>query len=275
MVFASTAIELLAKAVLAEANVLLIAGWKDEASLLELAQSDPRRGIPVSVRTIGAETALGRAKKLGVPFDRYEKDLAALRKARNALMHIGSYDSTAVGDDLFDPWVRSMAALADHAGYTRSIVFGANADRVAQQMNEYADQIESLLARRVAAARRCWEEQAMDPADYELARKTLETDFARANSRDPAVQWLTCPICDLPANLFGELENKPDYDYADGHTYLAGVYRDFVPTGVHCETCGLNLDSKGLIERSEVLKKWHLAADDFSRLQDQIWEDKY
>ena len=58
VVFASTAIELLTKAVLAKVNVLLIAGGNKEASLLELALSDPLRGIPVSVQTIGAEAAV-------------------------------------------------------------------------------------------------------------------------------------------------------------------------------------------------------------------------
>ncbi len=275
VVFASTSIELLAKAVLAQVNVLLITGGNNEESLLGLARRDPRRGIPVSVRTIGAEAAIRRAKKLGVPFDRYEKDLATLRKARNVLMHIGSYDSTAVSEDPFDAWVRSMAALAEHAGYERSFVFGANADLVALQMNEYADQLEALLARRMAAAQRCWKEEAMVHEEYALRRDTLEADFARANSWDPSVQWLPCPVCELPAILFGELEDEPDWDYSDGESYIAGIYYEFVPTGVHCETCELDLDSRGLVERSEVLEQWDLSDDDRLRWEKQLWEPDY
>lgn len=275
VVFASTAIELLTKAVLAKVNVLLIAGPNNEAALLELALSDPRRGIPVSVQTIGAEAAIRRAKRLGVPFDMYERDLASLRKARNILMHIGSYDSTVVGDDPFDAWVRSMVALAEHAGYTRRFVFGANEDRVAHQMDDYSYQLEARLARRMAAAQRYWEEEPMDSAEYARTCRRLKADLARANSLDPAVQWLPCPVCGLPATLLGELEDKPDYDDVDGDFYLAGIYRDFTPTGVHCETCELDPDSRGLLERSLVLEEWHLADDDFSRLQKQLLEDAY
>ena len=78
------------------------------------------------------------------------------------------------------------------------------------QMNEYADQ----LARRMAAAQRYWEEELMAITEYALMRETLEADFVRANSWDPAVQWLPCPVCELPASLFGELEPEADWDYS-------------------------------------------------------------
>ena len=139
------------------------------------------------------------------------------------------------------------------------------------QMNEYADQ----LARRMAAAQRYWEEELMAITEYALMRETLEADFVRANSWDPAVQWLPCPVCELPASLFGELEPEADWDYSDGESYIAGVYFEFVPTGVHCETCELNLDSRGLVERSEVLEQWHLADEDRRRWEEQLWEPDY
>ncbi len=275
VVFAITSIELLAKAILAQVNVLLITDGNKEESLLRLARSDPRRGIPVSVRTIGAEAAIRRAKKLGVPFDRYEKDLAALRKARNVLMHIGSYDSTAVSKDPFDAWVRSMVALAEHAGYARNFVFGANTDLVELQMDEYADQLDALLARRMTSARRYWEQNPLSVAEYALRHGALKADFVRANSADPSVQWLPCPVCELPASLFGELEDEPDWDYSDGESYIAGIYYEFVPTGVHCATCELDLDSRGLVERSEVLEQWDLSDEDRCRWEDQLWEPDY
>lgn len=275
VVHASTAIELLAKAVLANVNILLIADTRSEARLLELAMSDPRSGILALTQTIGADRALQRARKMGVKFDRYAHDIDVLRHTRNGLMHSGVFDASKVGDAMFDAWVRSMVALTEHVGYHMRLVFGKNADLVAIQMSKYADQLETLLNQRIVAAQRRWDERRFSVDEYALRHERLELEFGRANVDDPAVQWIPCPVCGLPASLIGDLEPQADYDYADGESYLAGVYYEFVPTAIHCQTCRLNLDSTGLVDESRLLDQWELDEDDRLRWESEHWEPDY
>ena len=237
--------------------------------------SDPRKGIRVSARTIGADRALQRARKIGVQIDRYAHDIEVLRQARNGLMHSGVFDVSEVGDGTFDAWVRSMVALAEHVGYSRRLVFGNNAELVAIQMSKYADQLEALLNQRIAAAQRRWDERHMSRDEYTLRCERLELEFERANLDDPAVQWRPCPVCGLPASLVGDLEPQPDFDVADGYSYIAGIYHEFVPTAVHCQTCQLNLDSTGLVEQSNLLDQWQLDEDDQLRWESGYWEPDY
>ena len=258
VVCASTAIELLTKAVLAKVNLLLIASERSDERLMELARSNPRKGVPASVRTISAEVALRRAKLIGVRFDRYEKDLKALREARNSIVHSGSSSPLEDSAHSFDAWIRSMVALARHAAYPMSLVFGSNAELVEVQMKAYADQLEALSAQRIAAARRRWKDERVGFTSMaiERRREAIHSQLVGVNRADPSVQWIECPVCTLPAQVFGELEAEADWDYADGESYIAGIYHRFEPTGVHCQTCGLNLDSRGLVEKSAVLKQW-------------------
>jgi len=275
VVHAYTAIELLAKAVLAQINVLLIADDKRDQQMLELALSDPRKGIPASVRTITADAALQRTQKMGVPFDRYSKDLAALRKARNVIMHSGNFDTNAFATAWFDAWIRSMVALCEYAEYSLDLVFGKGARLVEYQMGQYADQLEDLWKERKAAALRRWqiERSSSDPATIARKREALQDEYSVENSEDPTIQWLPCPVCSLPALMVGDIEMQAEYAYKGGEDYLVGIYHEFVATDFRCQTCRLRLDSTRLIEESGLLDQWEIDEEDIHRWEDQVLED--
>ena len=285
VVSAATSVELLAKAVLARVNVLLIADEKHDKNLLALALSDLRNGLPSEARTITAAKALERAEALGVRFHRYGADLKALREARNSVVHSGNFDHTKVGDREFDAWVRSMAALCDseHGGYGRQDVFGDHADLVDLQMREYASALELLWMQCCTYAQQRWDQQkpSLTDAAYNLKRLRIEAELVEANFSDPTVQWAPCPVCGLPARLYGDLELEPHfethYEPYDGlytgdihgsWEEFVGMEYGFVPLGLYCRTCQLRLDSGALVEEAGVLGNWNLDHDDVAR-----WEE--
>ena len=277
VVHASTAIELLAKAVLAQVNLLLIAEERNEERLLDLARSDPRRGIPASVRTINADAALRRARKIGVPFDRYANDIDALRKARNTIMHTGSYDAATFDSAWFDAWVRSMVALSEYGKYSANLTFGRNAPLVELAMERYGSQLEGLWVQRQAAAQHRWKtaKAELDAIALTIRREMLQAEYSRAKSDDPRFHCLPCPVCGLPAIMMGEFDIDPDWDYSDDDPFWPDLDFEFVPTNLKCPTCGLRLDSWGLIEKSGILKGWEFSEDDRAIWEEYLWEQGY
>ena len=279
IVQAGIAIELLAKAVLAKLNPLLIADTRNEKSLLALARSGSRGKLPGSVRTISAETALRRARDIGVPINRFENDIRALREARNRIVHSGDFDPVVV-ERGFDGWVRSMVALCEHAEYAMDLVFGANTHLIGIHMKEYVDNLESLWKMRRGSAELRWQGDRIisDPVEFQHRFNLLRNELDSANANDPTTQWVPCAVCGLPAQLFGEFEPEPDYDREGDEVWISGFYYNFIPTLFHCQSCGLNLDSRGLIEESGMLDTWELDQMDGDRWAHQIdefWHDEF
>ena len=279
IVNAGIAVELLAKAVLAKVNPLLIARPNSEHSIITLAKLDPKRRIPTSARTVGAELALQRAHKIGVPLNRYENDLQALREARNQIVHSGIFDQEVI-ERSYDGWIRSMVALTEYAAYRMQLIFGASTDLVDVQMVKYEDNVERLWELRRSAAHQRWEaERALASGEYiELKRSALEAELISENSVDPSLQWIVCPVCRLPARLYGEFDAQPDYDVKGDEVFISGTHYEFVPKCVRCQVCGLNLDSSKLVEQSGVLDSWEPNDDDsirWARLLEEDWIDNW
>ena len=279
IVHAGIAIELLAKAVLAKLNPLLIADTRNEKSLVTLARSGAHDTIPSSVRTIDAETALRRAREIGVPLNRFENDIRALREARNQIVHSGNHDQDVV-ERGFDGWIRSMVALCEHAGYKMYLVFGANSHLIEIQMKEYASSLEALWKLRRTAAEARWQYEISIATTTEIERRSalLQAELESANAIDPTVQWAPCAVCGLPAYLSGEFEPEPDFDVEGDEVFVTGFYYEFIPTSLHCQTCGLNLDSRGLVEQSAVLECWEfdqVDGDRWARLDQAHWDHEW
>ena len=268
------ALELLAKSVLANINPILIADPRNEQSLLLLAQGEPRGNTLPSLRTISADTAIDRLKRLGVSFDQFGDDLQALRIARNAIVHAGVFEQTDV-DLAFDAWVRSMVELCRRADYKMSTIFGEGKSLVKVQLKQYATATDALWQQRRAAAKKRWQalRSELSSADIDRRSESFEAEMVSANAVDPSVQWVRCEVCDLPARLYGDLELEADFDVGDGQVYVSGVYFEFVPKGLNCPTCQLNLDSRKLVERSGLLKDWELSDWDRMRWEEELTED--
>ena len=278
MVNAVTAVELLAKAVLASINPALLADPNHEQSLMILAQGEPRGEVLVSLRTIGADKAISRVSKLGVSFDAFAEDLNALRSARNAVVHIGTYPRANI-DRAFDGWVRSMVELCKRAQYSPKLIFGENTDLVELQLQQSRSSTAALWQQRRAAAERRWNSlyRDLDPEGFQRRFDLLESDMISANALDPSLQWVKCAVCGLPAHLYGEFEPEADFDYGDGEEYISGVYWDFVPRSISCSTCHLNLDSRRLVEQSSMLADWEVDEDDRLRWEEDLkrtWRDE-
>ena len=271
---AGIALELLAKSVLANINPILIADPRNERSLLLLAQGEPRGELLPSLRTIGIDTAIDRLKKLGVTFDQFGDDLHALRIARNAIVHTGVFEQTDV-DRAFDAWVRSMVELCRRADYKMSRIFGESANLVKVQLKEYASATDALWEQRRAAAKKRWQAMRRELGSAGIYRRfeLLEAEMVSANALDPSVQWIHCGVCGLPARLYGDLDLEPNFDYGDGQVYVSGVYFEFVPKGLNCPTCQLNLDSRKLVERSALLENWELEDEDRLRWEEALTAD--
>lgn len=275
IVHAATAVELLAKAVLARVNPLLIADPRSDLSVVALSRGG-HRPLSVEIRTIGAEKALDLARKLGVHFDRFGDDLETVRKARNSLVHLGQFDVDVLEKGV-DAWIRTMVALAEHGEWSSSLVFGKHTEFVETQLKQFVDETQRLLTQRLGAAEARWAIKRNSFDDYALDQVRLalveEHRVGNIENDDPEVQWAACPVCSLPADLYGELIPVAEYDSEEGQAYVSGVSYEFEPSALRCRTCGLNLDNGDLVGASGALASWELGDEDYDRWLDNLAGD--
>jgi hypothetical protein len=269
LLHAATAIEHLAKARLAEINPLLLADAKQSPSVLLWLADETKHALPMprGLRTIGLDRAIeivGRRAAL----DPYRKTLDELREHRNGVAHFGEADAGAA-DRLLPEVLAVVRALTDGLVADPDSIFGEYRDLAAAQLAAYDEQEAREYAVRVEQAKVRF--QARHPTMTgeirgALSRELRHRGLARRETFDEQVA--PCPVCGLPAHLDGELLVSIDVDAdwnPDGTMYHAFPVVEYRPFSLRCSTCGLILDSPGLIDRSGALENWHVDPSDWDQ----------
>ena len=242
----STAVEHLAKAVLCEVHPALILDHKHPKyfeALLHAARH-PSSTMPLTaMRTISCAEALTRARRLDARVPS-EDECRSLIQARDGLIHLGVQASGATSG-LVALGVRVCAALLRSLDATD--FWGGFSPSVATVLDEHATEVQRVVAIRLHAAVERLRSQHVDMGEVE--RNAIFTAIAEAHEPYDAADnevGEVCPACGFEGLLAGDSElreGEPDWDYADGQAYLAGLPVSLWLTAecFRCFVCDLHL----------------------------------
>lgn len=245
----ATATELLIKARLAWAHPSLIAEARANFdSLLHLCGLGDRarnRDFARAVRTISVNDALPRVARLVEDYQPPPPNLRFLLDIRNAIVHIGHRErgeaETVLGES-----AQYAAQLLRDLDMSDDEYWGGAAEMVAEHSSRRLTVLEATYSRRLQAARDRYEARVKS-----FSPDALKAFVAAAVPSAPRASFdsapVACPACGHSGELTGfpEPEWEPDFDCADGQSYLAGAYVSSIrlqADGFKCYICNLELD---------------------------------
>ena len=240
--WAASALELLAKAALANVTPVLIADPSDEHGRSMLAAAGLTKDFG-KFKSIQAFTAFKRCARAFKPFNETEANNIA--QMRNAELHSALSPFTGIDQDAFWQQYWSQAVLLVHAQ-----------DKTLEDLvgRHQVSAIEAHVARnRANLAARVEAQVTRAKQRYEAAVTSRDAvaEIAEINRRDELPYEFRsstrCPACGETAWLLGDSADQVDveYDYEDGTAKeLLTVWVE----GFECEECGLHLDGAEYVE---------------------------
>lgn len=281
----ATAVEHLVKGVLAGVHPSFIAdprGGFD--SLLHLSGMGDRAVTPNFVGAVQTITITEALKRVARVVDDYKEPgayVAVLLEARNGIVHAGQTPGQEGGMVLGDV-ARYVPTLLAAIGLSEADYWGDAADLVAQHAQRRLNEIEALFERQLQAAR-----DRYASVIKHRPKVALAAFLAAVEPRGPADDFtsfpVTCPACERQGILSGtpEPEWEPDWDYADGQSYIAGMYVDSITlrtSGFECPVCRLTLEDATLelagldtVTFRDAAFDSHLAYAHFRRIEAEDW----
>jgi hypothetical protein len=275
LLHAGIALEHLLKARLADLNPALVAKRDHVASLVWFADETKHGGMaPVEMRTITLDEALALVTALGVPLTPYREHLGVVQRYRNGVAHLGVADGK-IGYDVLPTVLQVFILLASDLEVDPAELFGHHNGFVLSQLDEYHEREERLYEGRVAQARmRFGEDHGTLSAEGEKhLRELAELKWHRLSLDEQLIQ---CVVCGLPAYAHGSLEIVDwdvDYDREGNAEHVSPVV-EYRAVDVRCPTCGLVLDTPGLIEVSGILEDWTLPDEDYEDFLREYYESE-
>ena len=260
LLHAATALEHLAKAVLAARHPSLIAvASKDNFESLLLLVGEAQGAKPGSrIRTIGAGEALNRAARFAPECAGLKGDLQLLIWVRDGIAHLADASAATV-DEVLVPYLKASEELREVLGVDRSGYWGA-----------FGDLVDSALKERVEQAR-LRVDAALAVARGEFARRFAEVDATTKKAVLDAIeasysldryeeQLLECPACGTSALVTGKLQEEfdEDWDHHEGVLINVHLLVRFIPTGLLCRACHLNLTGRDEMDAAGVGESWYL-----------------
>jgi len=238
--WAASALEILAKAALANVNPALIADPTDDGlSLLVASGLSKDFG---KFKSIPAKALFSRCARAFPPFNNDEANRIAIM--RNEELHSALSPFTGIDQDDF--WQRywSQVVLLVHA-QDRTLEALVGESRIAAIEKHVAENKANTAARVKAQI-----ERARQRHEAAEASKDAASEIVRINERDH-LNWeyrspRACPACAEQAWLFGDVADQEDIDYdcEDGPREMLSVWAE----GFGCESCGLHLTGAEYLE---------------------------
>lgn len=262
LLHAATALEHLAKAVLAarHPSLIAVASRDNFESLLVLVGEQPA-SPPQRVRTVSVREALDRATRFAPGCASLIKELDLLIGVRDGIVHLADASAATVEDVLVSYLKASEELRTALADVDRPTYWGGFTELVDSALRENVEQARLRVDGKLAVAR------------AEFARRFTELDEATKKAVLTAIgasyrfdwhdlQPLECPACETMAVASGTVrpEYDEDWDY-DGHEpYLAGVHLQvlFTPDGLLCNSCHLDLTGRDEMNAAGIGESWYL-----------------
>jgi hypothetical protein len=274
LLHAATALEHLAKAVLAarDPSLIAVASKDNFESLLHLVGQGQHAKPRSRVRTIGAREAMERAARFAPECAGLMDDLRLLIWVRDGIAHLADASAATV-DEVLVPYLKASEELRQALGIDRSVYWGGFTDVVDSALREHIEQarlrVDSALAvARAEFARRFAE---FDETTRKAVLNAIEAGYSPMKYEE---QLLECPACETLALVSGTLDTDFDEDWDHHEGVLLGVHLaavTFIPTGLSCHACHLELNGRDEMDAAGVAEPWDLEdvdeADFFDRLE--------
>lgn len=259
LLHAATALEHLAKAVLAARHPSLIVAANDFESLLHACgESSSARRPRAKMRTIGAREAVERAGRFVPTTEALVPDLELLILVRNGVAHLGEA-SASDADDVLVPYLKASEELRAALELDRAGYWGEFIDLVDSALRENVEKARLRVETALAIARQEFEKRfgALDDATREAMLRVIEAGYAPERYDE---QFLDCPACGTPALAFGSVKVEMDEDWDHHERVLIGVhpYLMFIPNHLRCSACGLELDGRDELDAAGIAEPWML-----------------
>lgn len=269
--WASLALELLAKAALSRASPLLIAHPNEDGKNLLIA-SGLVQGTG-TFQSVTARTLFGRCAAAFAPFD--ERVAGKIAAARNDYLHGGTPAFTSIPEHAWWPSFWAQAVILVHAqdkdigdlvGSDRSAVVE---EHLARNRRNVEHRLQMLVSR---AAQRLEQFRAGSLPER------LATDFRRAAQRYAGLPYsthATCPACASQGTIEGEAAESFDlqHEQVAEDEWESWVELTVVSEYFSCETCGLVLDSYELIAAAELPGEFPATGDPADFLEPEYGND--
>lgn len=265
LLHAATALEHLAKAVLASHHPSLIAvASRDNFDSLLMLVGEGHRAKPLSrIRTIGAREALVRATRFAPDCADLIDDVTLLIWVRDGIAHLA--DATAANvDDVLVPYLKTSeelrSALVD---LDRQAYWGGFTYLVETALKENVEQVRVRVEAAIAVAR---DEFARRFAEVdEATKKAVLTAIEASYDTDLyELELLECPACETMALASGTLKEEfdEDWDHREGVLVNVHVLVLFTPNGLTCHACRLDLNGRDEMDAAGMGESFYLDVDE-------------
>ena len=210
------------------------------------------------MRTINAAEAIVRASRFVPTVDALVPSLELLILVRNGVAHLGEA-SRDDAEEVLVPYLEATEDLRAGLDLDRAAYWGEFVDLVNSALRENVERVRLRVETALAVARQEFERRfaALDDATREAMLRVIETSYTPEKYDE---QLLECPACETPALAFGsvKVEVDEDWDYHDQVLIAVHPYFTFIPSGLRCNACGLDLDGRGEMDAAGIAEPWQL-----------------
>jgi hypothetical protein len=279
LLHAGTALEHLSKSLLASLHGSLIASPRDFNSLLHLSGLSKYAGTkPSQMRTITLTETLQRAGQIVPELGNLAASLQPLIDGRSGVAHAALVDPDAA-ERVAVPFLRACDLLLLALERERGAFWGDLLEVVDAREAASAEIATVKALEKLAAARAAFAVRYGSLGD--TGRDALLLAIAGSYAPEKYEQTLlACPACSTPALVEGtiDVDWEPDWDYADGESYIVGAYPEVTifPQRLECRACGLHLEGEAELAAAKVQHSWKLEdvdPDDFQIAVEEGWLD--
>jgi hypothetical protein len=205
LLHAGTALEHLAKAVLARRHPSLIVASNDFESLLHACgESTAARRLRSKMRTTNAAEAIGRASRFVPTVKALVPDIELLILVRNGVAHLGAASSDDA-EDVLVPYLKASEELRAALDMDRATYWGEFVDLVDSALKENVEKARLRVETALAIAPQEFEKHfgELDTPTKQGMLRVIEAGYAPEKYDE---QLLDCPACGTPALAFGSVK---------------------------------------------------------------------
>ena len=261
---ASIALEHSMKALLAKRHPAFIAAPDFDSLLHATGHAADARTPRHLMKTIAVRDCLTRVGRLVPALQNLEPQLLRLFDSRNAIAHLGE---TTITWTFRIPFLKAAEYLREELGVSREEYWG---DFVATVMSALEERVEEakLTAENALARARADFTRRYGHLDEEARGAVLHAIEAGYDPTKYEEDLVACPACGTDALVSGAAEVHWEQDDETSASFIA----TFVPGGLRCRSCDLELDGEDELRAAGVEGSWDINDADPADFYEPDWD---